>query len=346
MTTERAWGDFLTVAEGRLPNHVPVALSADCGFIASALEMNVLDFFMYPDRWLNAYLTLIARFPDVVFLPGFWVEYGIAAEPSAFGASVFWRYDQAPAIRPLHLPPLAWADLPRPDPYSDGLMALVVRRYWNLEQKGELPEPYRIHFVAARGPFTTATHVLGANEFLAALAEPDAESLVEETLDIFTDTTIRFLQAQLGCLRNPLGVVVLDDTIGMLTPQLYTRFAKPALDRIFRAFDGMIRVFHIDTPCEPLLPYLPHLNFEVFHFSHLMDIRVVKAALSPRTAVMGNVPPLGLMVHGTPDEVEAAARACIERAAAGGGLILAPGGGTNVGTPAANIDALVRATRS
>jgi uroporphyrinogen decarboxylase len=346
MTSENAWDDFLTAAEGRLPAHVPVALAADCGFIASALEMNVLDFFMYPDRWLNAHLTLMARFPDVVFLPGFGVEYGIAAEPSAFGAAVFWRYDQAPAIRPLHLPMRAWADLPRPDPYSDGLMALVVRRYWNLEQTGELPEPYRVHFVAAHGPFTIATHVLGANEFLAALADPEAERLINETLDIFTDTTIRFLQAQLGCLRDPVGVVLLDDTIGMLPPDLYVRFAKPALDHIFRTFDGMIRVFHNDSPCEHLLPYLPHLNFEVFHFSHLMDIRVVKAALSPRTAVMGNVPPLGTMVRGTPDEVEAIARDCIERAAAGGGLILAPGGVTSIGTPADNIDALVRATRS
>jgi uroporphyrinogen-III decarboxylase len=346
MTSERAWEDFLTAADGRLPARVPVALSADCGFIASALEMNVLDFFMYPDRWLNAYLTLMARFPDVVFLPGFWVEYGTAAEPSAFGASIFWRYDQAPAIRPLHLSPRDWADLPRPDPHADGLMALVVRRYWNLEQKGELPEPYRIHFVAAHGPFTIATHVLGANEFLAALGDPQAENIVDDVLDTFTDTTIRFLQAQLGCLRNPLGVMVIDDTIGMLSPRLYARFAKPALERIFRAFDGLIRIFHNDTPCEHLLPHLPHLNFEVFHFSHLMDIRVVKAALSPRTAVMGNIPPLGTMVHGTPDEVEAEALACITRAAAGGGFILAPGGGTNNGTPAANIDALVRAAHS
>jgi uroporphyrinogen-III decarboxylase len=345
MTDERAWQCFLIAAQGGEPERVPVAMGADCGFIANALDMNVLDFFLYPDRWLNGYLTLAARFPEVIFLPGFWVEFGMAAEPSAFGAPVFWRHDQAPALRPLNLPQNAWIDLPRPDPYTDGLMALAVRRYWNLEHEGELPEPCRIHFVAARGPFTIATHVLGATSFLTALADPDAADIIQETLDIFTETTIRFLQAQLSCLRDPVGVMVLDDTVGMLPPPLYQRFAKHALDRIFQAFDGLIRVFHNDTPCEHLLSYLPHLNFEVFHFSHLMDIRAVKAALAPRTAVMGNIPPLGTMVHGTPEQVEAAGRMCIERAATGGGLILAPGGGTNNGTPAANIDALVRATR-
>jgi uroporphyrinogen-III decarboxylase len=58
---------------------------------------------------------------------------------------------------------------------------------------------------------------------------------------------------------------------------------------------------------------------------------------------MGNVPPVEVMIHGTPQEVETVARDCIAQAG-GVGLILAPGGGTNAGTPAENIDALVLAT--
>jgi uroporphyrinogen decarboxylase len=345
MTTETAWKNFLIAAQGGEPERVPVAFDAHCGFVARAFNIDVLDYFMYPDRWLNAHLELLERFPDVVFLPGFWVEYGMASEPSAFGASVVWRHDQAPAIRPLNLPQDAWSDLPRPDPFTDGMMALVVQRYWNLEHRGELPAPHRVRFVAARGPFTIATHVLGALPFLTAIDDPGATRAVHDALDIFTDTTIRFLQAQLSCLREPLGVIVMDDTVGMLSPYLYEQFARPALNRIFGTFDGMIRVFHNDTPCEHLLPYLPHLDFEVLHVSHMMDIRVVKAALSPRKAVMGNVPPLGVMVYGTPEDVEAEGRAIIERASAGGGLVLAPGGGSNAGTPPENIDALVRATQ-
>ena len=37
------------------------------------------------------------------------------------------------------------------------------------------------------------------------------------------------------------------------------------------------------------------------------------------------------------------ARACVEKAASGGGFILSAGGGVSPGTPAENIDALVRA---
>jgi uroporphyrinogen decarboxylase len=190
----QAWENFMTAAQGGEPESVPVALNVDCGFIASAFGMNALDFYMYPDRWLDAYVTLMARFPDVVFLPGFWVEFGMAVEPSAFGTPVMWRHDQAPAMRHLNLSQDDWGRLPQPDPYSDGLMALVLRRYWNLEHNAELPEPHRVHFVAARGPFTIATHVLGGNQFLAALDdEPNSTRAALDVLEIFAETTIRFL---------------------------------------------------------------------------------------------------------------------------------------------------------
>ena len=341
-----AWQDFLTAARGGIPARVPVALIVDSPYIPSAFGMNTLDFFMYPDRWLNAYLTLIARFPDVVLLPGFWVEYGMANEPSAFGTSILWRQDQPPAIHHLNLPVEAWSTLARSDPYADGLMALVLRRYWNLEHEGELPEPHRIHFVAARGPFAVATNLFGATNFLTAVAdEPDSTRAVLDILDLLTDNTIRFLQAQLGCLREPLGVLVLDDVVGMLSPSQFNRLAVPYMQRIFSAFPGLIRIYHNDTPCKHLLPHLKVLDFDVFNFSHKLHIGDVKAALGPGKAVMGNVPPLEAMVYGSVDEVRSMAHECVARAGTGGGLILSAGGGLNTGTPPENIDALVQVAR-
>ena len=341
--SDHAWENFLIAAQGGQPDRVPVALGVDGSFIAGAFGMNTLDFFMYPDRWLNAYLTLSARFPEVILLPGFWVEYGMATEPSAFGASVLWRQDQAPAIRHLTLPVYAWRQLPRPDPYSDGLMALVLRRYWNLEHEGELPEPYRIRFVAARGPFTIATHLFGATNFLGALAGGDEGGAAFDALEILADTTIRFLQAQLGCLREPWGVMVFDDAVGMLSPALFQAVGKPILQRIFAAFEGLIRIYHNDSPCEHLFSYFTDLDFEVLHFSHRIPLARARAELGPTIALMGNVPPVEVMMSGSPEQVEAVARDCIAQVG-GTGLILAPGGGTNAGTPAENIDALVLAT--
>lgn len=338
--TSKAWDDFLIAAQGGEPSRAAVALGMDCVFAPGAQNLNTLDYFLFPQRWLAANLALIDRFPGLVVFPGFWVEYGMANEPSAFGTPIVWREDEAPAIRHLDRAPETWGRLPVPDPHTDGLMAFVVRRYWALEQTGGLPEPHRVRIAAARGPFTTAAHLVGMTNLLTATADPDAAEHVTALLDITAETTIRFLRAQLDCLREPVGMLVLDDTVGMLSPRLFKRLAVPVLNRVFDAFGGLLRLYHNDTPCMHLLPHMDALHFDLWHFSHTMPVSEVRDAL-PDCGLMGNIPPM-LLRDGTPAQVEAAGRAVL--AAAGRrGIVLSPGGGTNAGTPAANIDALIRA---
>jgi len=336
-----SWDNFLTAARGGKPAQVPVALIVDSPWMPGFAGQHTLDFFLDTRTWLETYLMLLARFPEVVFLPGFWVEYGMANEPSAFGARIVWHPDSPPSLRPLHLPPAEWPGLPRPDAETDGLMPLVLRRLERLE-KGELPEPHRIRFAAARGPLAVAAHVLGTTTLLeATAAEPEATAAA---LEIFTDTVVAFLRAQLARLREPLGILLLDDIPGMLSPRGFDRMALPFLQRVFDAFPGLLRVYHNDTPCAHLLPRVGQLHCEVWNFSHEIDIAAARAAL-PRMALLGNVAPLGTLVRGTPDQVYLEARACVEKAG-GGGFILSAGGGLSPGTPAEHIDALVRAASS
>lgn len=42
-----------------------------------------LDYFTLPDQWAKANLYIEERFPGVIFLPGFWVEYRMAVEPAS-----------------------------------------------------------------------------------------------------------------------------------------------------------------------------------------------------------------------------------------------------------------------
>jgi uroporphyrinogen-III decarboxylase len=64
----------------------------------------------------------------------------------------------------------------------------------------------------------------------------------------------------------------------------------------------------------------------------------------PNVTLMGNVPPLALMVRGTPEQVEAWGRECIGKTG-GRHLVLSAGGGVSPGTPAWAIGALLRATK-
>ena len=342
MTTSPAWQDFLTAARGGRPERVPTALIIDSPWMPGFADMNTLDFFLYPDLWLDTHLRVMERFPDVAFLPGFWVEYGMAIEPSGYGSGLVWHPDSPPGMRHLDLPVEAWGDLPRPDPESDGLMPLALRRLELLE-KGGLPEPHRIQFAAARGPLTLATHVLGTTAFLEAVAgQPDA---AHAALDAFTDVVLGYLRAQVERLRDPLGILLLDDIPGMLSPRSFEAMAVPYLKRILEPFEGRIRIYHNDTPCPHLLSHIGLVPFEVWNFSHEMDIAAVREAVGPELVLLGNVSPLDTLARGTAEQVYQEARACVAKAAPGGGFILSAGGGASPGTPAENIDALVRAAR-
>jgi uroporphyrinogen decarboxylase len=90
------------------------------------------------------------------------------------------------------------------------------------------------------------------------------------------------------------------------------------------------------------LERLPDAGFDVLNWSHLTPMTEACARLGGRMTLMGNVAPLDIGVRGTPAEVEAAARTCLEHAN-GHPLILSVGGGVSPGMPAANIQALCRA---
>ena len=95
------WNRFMTVARGGEADRVPIALIVDSPWLPGYAGVDTLDYFLHPDLWQRINLDLLTRFPEVAWIPGFWVEYGMAAEPSAFGARVVWHHNSPPSIEPL-----------------------------------------------------------------------------------------------------------------------------------------------------------------------------------------------------------------------------------------------------
>jgi uroporphyrinogen decarboxylase len=336
------WERFKQATRLEEPDQVPVGLIVDSPWLPGYAGMDTRDYFLFPDRWLEINLGLLDRFPEAVWLPGFWVEYGMAAEPSAFGAKVLFHPNQPPSIEPVVTDLAFWAKAKPADPQEAGLMPLVLRLYEVMEERLQA-EGLGIKMVCARGPMTTAGWVVGLSNLLMELITNPEQ--VTRFLDTITNTLIRWLHAQLDTLRQPEGIMLLDDIVGMVSKRHYEELIHPHLRRIFDEFDGLIRVYHNDTPCMHLVESLAETNFDVFNFSYEMDIAEVKAKMGHRVAVMGNVPPLEVGVRELPEVVERSALECLNKGAPGGGMILSFGGGVSPGTPPENIDALLRAAR-
>ena len=340
MTT--SWQRFEQAARREEPDQVPVALIVDSPWLPGYAGIDTLDYFLLPDKWLEINRGLLERFPDAVWIPGFWVEYGMAAEPSAFGARIHFHHDRPPSIEPVTTDLAFWADAPLPDVREAGFMPLVLRLYEQMDARLQA-EGLGINMVAARGPMVTAGWIMGINDLMMGVVMHPKE--VERVLEKITTTIIAWLHAQLETLRDPQGIMLLDDIVGMVSAKHYRQFVAPHLQRIFDEFEGLIRIYHNDTPCAHLYPDLADAHFDVFNFSHIADMGETKAVMGDRVALMGNVAPLDLGVRGSPEEVEQAALACLDKAAPGGGMILSFGGGVSPGAKPENIDALLRAAR-
>jgi uroporphyrinogen decarboxylase len=340
MTTP--WERFKQAARLGEPDQVPVALIVDSPWLPGYAGINTLDYFLLPDKWLEINLGLLERFPDAVWVPGFWVEYGMAAEPSAFGARISFHDDRPPSVEPLVTDLAYWAEVEVPDLLEAGSMPLVLRMYEHVEEKLRA-EGLGVKMVAARGPMVTASWLMGITNLMMGLVTHPGE--INRFLDTLTTTIIAWLHAQLDTLHEPEGILLLDDIVGMISLDHYQEFVAPHLRCIFDEFEGLIRIYHNDTPCAHLHAALAEANFDVFNFTHEVDIGQMKDIMGHRVALMGNVPPLDVAVREPPEVVAQWARACLDKAAPGGGMILSVGGGASPGMPAESLDAMLEVAR-
>jgi uroporphyrinogen decarboxylase len=300
-----------------------------------------LDYYLDPELWFRANLRIAREFPEIILFPSWWVEYGMAIEPSAFGNRIhFWK-DQPPAQTPM-LKRLEDVDgLPVVNPLTDGLMPLALHLY-RMQRQRIFDAGYTIPVVAARGPLCLASFLRGVSEFMLDITEnPEA---VHKLLAVTTRTVIDWLKAQAEAIGDTVeGILVLDDIVGFLSTPAYRKFAHPYLKQICDAFPAeWVKVYHNDANVRPCLGDLPDTGFDVLNWSHKIDVALAREKTGGRLCLMGNVPPLEVGVQGTPQMVRDSASAVLAKTN-GAGLILSLGGGVSPGMPKENLVALIEA---
>ena len=336
------WSIIQQCAHGATPDTTPVALIIDSPWIPGHLGLCTLDYLTVPEVWLAANLKVEAEFPAAIFLPGFWIEMGMAAEPSGFGCQVSFYPDQPPAIHP-RLASIDELDhLGSPNPLTDGFMPIILNYYRRLEPAIN-DAGHVIKIVAARGPLAVAAHLLGVTPFLLALkTNPAATHRLLKT----TATLVRnWHAAQAAILKEVEGILVLDDLAGFLSPVNYLEFAHPYLKEVFDAFPRAVKIFHNDTDNAASYPQVRDLGVHIFNFTHRQSLAKTRELAGPDVCLLGNVPPLDVLAQGTADAVRQKAAECLQSLPGRKGLILSAGGGVSPGTPGANIRALISAAR-
>ena len=346
--TKTQWALFRSILRGEAEG-LSVGLIVDSPWMPGYCGISTMDFFARPDEWFSAYTKIKKDFPDVLFLPDWWMEYGMATEPSGFGVRFNFYDDNLPTVHPLSEDmddaEETIRNLAVPNPKKDGLMPLLLnlQRYIRprLEEIGE-----QINIVSTRGPLTIASHLFSVSEFLmCAKSDPDT---VHKLLKKTTKLCIDWLCAQLENVGTAEGILVLDDVTGFFGKDDYEELAHPYFKQIFSAFPEHLHLFHNDTDNDVCFSYMEDMGVDLFNFTYLKDIGATRKQAGEKVALLGNVPPMAL-VRNSPDEVYALAKECIESyiASCGStkGLLLSVGGGVPMEAKGECIDAMIKAAK-
>jgi uroporphyrinogen-III decarboxylase len=337
MMKDQEWNTLLSVVRGEKIRPLPVAFIIDSPWLPKWAGHTILDYFTDDQVFLRDNLKAIDDFPGAIMLPGFWSEYGMCTEPSAFGAVSMWEENEFPFAKKVLRSPREVETLEKPDPRRHGLLPFVIKRLQHLQPQIE-KTGHKIRFAVARGPLNIASFLMGTTEFLTAL-KTDPE-LMHRLMALITDFLVDWIEYQRECFPTIDGVFLLDDIAGFVSRRDFETFGLPYFEKAFSA-DVAIKFFHNDAPCKQCAPLLPEIGINLLNFGIQHTLSDMRQWTDNKIALLGNVPPRDVLAAGTPDDVVRATTEMLNALQDHSRIVVSCGGGMPPGAPTANIEALI-----
>jgi uroporphyrinogen-III decarboxylase len=341
MTNEQ-WGKLLAILAGEVFEPLPVGFVIDSPWLPGWAGLATLDYYTSEQKWLDANLRVVQEFPGVLFLPGFWSEFGMCTEPSAFGSKCRWAEYEMPFAEKVVRTAGEAASIEKPDPRIDGLLPFVIRRLQHSQGRIE-KAGHRIRFAVSRGPLNIASFLMGTTEFLMAI-RTDPEPM-QAFLTRITEFITDWLRYQKQCFPSIEGIFILDDIIGFLGRDDFTSMALPYLKQVFGCLDVPVKFFHNDAQGLVCAPFLGEIGVNLFNFSFEHSLAQIRKLAGPGVTLLGNIPPRDVLAQGTPDDVAASVNAALEPLQDRSRIILSCGGGIPQDVPGENVAAVAAAVR-
>jgi [methyl-Co(III) methanol-specific corrinoid protein]:coenzyme M methyltransferase len=261
--------------------------------------------------------------------------FSVVQEAASLGAPVDWGdAENLPTVRaPLWQDPEAVQipdDLLERPPLRTALDAIRILR----TQYGE-----RAAIIGkVMGPWTLAYHLVGLEPFLMdTLLAPQR---VHAFLARLKEVTLRFGRAQIAAGADLLCLA--DHATGdLVSGAMYRQFLQPVHRELAAALGAPVAL-HICGNTLDRIPAIAEAGFSAFHFDSKVDARDAVRAAGGRMALVGNVNNPELLLNGTPEAVEEAARYAL----AAGVQVVGPECAVPLQTPVGNLRAIVSAAEA
>ncbi len=298
--TNDQWELLLKTVHGETPEKPVTGFIIDSPWIPGWAGVSTLKFYSSEQTWFETNKKAIETFPDTIFLPGFWSEFGMCTEPSAFGAKLVWNEYNLPHADKIISNISEVSTIKIPNPKTDGLLPFIIQRLLNYQQP-ILDMGHDIKFAIARGPLNIASFLMGTTELMMGFMMDPENS--HKLLKIITDFTVQWVEYQKEMFPSIEGILVLDDIVGFIGDDECKEYAIPYIKRIFNAFDSKLNFFHNDAQGLISTPYLKEMGVDLFNFSFEHTMKEIRELAGPEVALIGNLPPRDVLALGTSDQV-------------------------------------------
>jgi len=339
--TDKQWDALKALVSGEKAEQPLNGFIIDSPWLPEWAGCSILDYFSSDEIWLKANLKVIETFPDTIFLPGFWSEYGMCTEPSAFGSkNKFFKNDFPFAEKTIH----SSEDIENlivPDPKTDGLLPFMLNRLVQAQPAIEAAG-HKIRFSVSRGPLNIASFLMGTTEFLILMMMDPG--VTHKLLRIITDFLKSWHKLQHDTIKTIDGILMLDDIVGFMGEDEFMEFAYPYMKELYDTKDS-IKFFHNDADCTQSVKYYPELGINLYNPGIHMSLTELREVTANKMVILGNIPPRDVLGAGTVAEVTAATKALKAEAEGFDRIVFSCAGGMPPKVSTENIHAFIDALK-
>lgn len=327
---------------GRQPDTTPVMLH---NFMMAAREagMTMQQYRSDPRETARAHIEAVERYG----YDGILLDIDTATLAGAAGASIEFPQDEPALCRVRTLESLEEADRLEP---------VDISNYPGVQVWLEAARLLKRHFgdeISIRGncdqaPFTLASMLRGAQEFMLEIADPDCRPRVLKLLDHCTGITRQFLSLMAETGAHMLSNGDSSGGASLISPRLHRDLAHPYEKRIAEHAHalGLPWALHVCGKTNAILPDLAATGADALELDYKTDATLARDVLQDRVAFIGNLDPSGVLALGTPEIIESKTRELMHIFSGAPGFILNAGCAIPADTPPENLKAMIRAARS
>lgn len=180
----------------------------------------------------------------------------------------------------------------------------------------------------------------------------DNPRFVDELLDGLESVCCSVIDRLVSGFGDRIDAIGFSEDMGaqrnmLISPAMWQRFLKPHQKRMYDKIRsaGKTVYLHSCGHIEPIVGELMEMGVDMLQpiQPESMDIFALKKRYGEHLCFAGGISTQHLLPFGTPDEVQAEVRRCIEMMGKGGGYVIAPAKPILPGVPMANIVALIDA---